>query len=50
VSSCPGQGSSFTAAFPSPGGVAYQLQVRDTRASAIMLEVPSKSEAPALGP
>ena len=50
VSSCPGQGSSFTAVFPSPGGVGYQLQVRDTRASAIMLEVPSKSEAPALGP
>jgi len=46
VSSCPGQGSSFTAAFPSPGGMAYQLRARDTRASAVVLEMPSSPEKP----
>ncbi|HPD31836.1 MAG TPA: HAMP domain-containing sensor histidine kinase [Phycisphaerae bacterium] len=44
VSSCPGQGSSFTLTFPSPSGSIRQPQVRNTRASQVVLE---ESEAPA---
>lgn len=47
VSSSLGRGSSFTAVFPSAGGIAYQLQARDTRASAVVLEIPSGPEQPA---
>jgi signal transduction histidine kinase len=38
VSSCPGQGSSFTVALPSPAGAAGQPQIRNTRASQVILE------------
>jgi len=38
VSSCPGQGSSFTLTFPSPSGAANQPQIRNTRASQVVIE------------
>jgi len=38
VSSCPGEGSSFTITFPSPSGVTSQPEIRNTRASEVVLE------------
>jgi len=38
VSSCLGKGSSFTVSFPSPGAVAGQPQVRNTRVSEVVIE------------
>ncbi len=46
VSSCAGQGSSFTLTFPSPSGSARQPQVRNTRASQVVLEDSGDSAAP----
>lgn len=40
VSSRPGEGSSFTVTFPSPAGIANQPQIRNTRASQVVLETP----------
>ena len=45
VSSCAGQGSSFTVTFPSPSGVSREPRVRNTRASEVVLEGAGKASA-----
>lgn len=46
VSSCPGQGSSFTITFPSPSGVSGQSEIRNTRASEVVLESADEPRLP----